>query len=104
MKTNFRTKVFRRAHEIMRATGKAFSVCLSKAWAVYRLIKRMRKGATSFTFEKKDGSLRRATGILKDIPGTGSGSREENFKTVAYFDIDRNAFRCFKVENLISIL
>lgn len=37
---NFRTKVFKQAHELMRATGKAFAVCLSKAWALYRLTKR----------------------------------------------------------------
>jgi len=103
MKTKFRTRVFKRAHEIMRATGKAFAVCLSQAWRVYRLIKRMKQEATTFTFEKKDGTLRRAIGILKDIPGTSTGNRKENYKTVAYFDLDKEAFRCFKVESLVSI-
>ena len=31
---NFRTKVFKQAHELMRATGKAFAVCLPKAGVV----------------------------------------------------------------------
>ena len=31
MKTTFRAKVFKRAYEIMKSTGKAFAVCLSKA-------------------------------------------------------------------------
>ena len=64
----------------------------------------MKNAATTFTFEKKDGTLRRAIGILKDIPGTPAGTRKENYKTVAYFDLDKKAFRCFKVESLVSIL
>jgi hypothetical protein len=31
--TAFRTKVFHWAHELVRTTGKAFAVCLAKAWA-----------------------------------------------------------------------
>ena len=59
---NFRTKVFKQAHELMRATGKAFAVCLSKAWALYRLTKRMRREIVTFAYEKADGSLRKAKG------------------------------------------
>ena len=62
---NFRTKVFKQAHELMRATGKAFAVCLSKAWALYRLTKRMHKEIVTFAYEKADGSLRKAKGTLK---------------------------------------
>lgn len=40
---NFRSKVFKQAYEMMKATGKAFAVCLAKAWAIYRLYKRMKK-------------------------------------------------------------
>ena len=68
MKTsNFRHKVFCMAYELMRATGKAFAVCLSRAWALYRLTKQMHKGIVSFAYEKSDGSLRKAKGTLKDI-------------------------------------
>ena len=56
---NFRTKVFKQAHELMRATGKAFAVCLPKAWALYRLTKRMRREIVTFAYEKADGSLRK---------------------------------------------
>ena len=62
---NFRTKVFKQAHELMRATGKAFAVCLPKAWALYRLTKRMRREIVTFAYEKADGSLRKAKGTLK---------------------------------------
>ena len=68
MKTsNFRHKVFCMAYELMKATGKAFAVCLSRAWALYRLTKQMHKGIVSFAYEKSDGSLRKAKGTLKDI-------------------------------------
>ena len=53
MKTsNFRHKVFCMAYELMKATGKAFAVCLSRAWALYRLTRQMHKGVVSFAYEK----------------------------------------------------
>ena len=103
MKTSFRTKVFKRAHEIKKVTGKSFAVCLSKAWAVYRLTKKMLSGITEFTFEKKDGSLRRAKGYIKPVTHSAN-QKKENYKTVPYFDAEKNAFRCFKVESLIAVI
>ena len=88
MKTsNFRHKVFCMAYELMKATGKAFAVCLSRAWALYRLTKQMHKGK----------------GTLKDIQNLIKGTGSENYKTVRYFDIEANGFRSFKVENFITI-
>lgn len=102
MKT-FRSKVFKMAYELMRANGELFSVCLSRAWALYRLTKRMRKEAVTFTYKKADNTLRKAKGTLKDIQDLIKGTGSENFKTVRYFDIDANGFRSFKVENFISV-
>lgn len=42
MKRHDLSTIMRRAWAIARATGKAFAVCLSKAWQLYRLTKRMR--------------------------------------------------------------
>nr|WP_288647229.1 SH3 beta-barrel fold-containing protein [uncultured Parabacteroides sp.] len=91
------------AYELMRTTGKAFAVCLSRAWALYRLTKQMHKGIVSFAYEKSDGSLRKAKGTLKDIQNLIKGTGSENYKTVRYFDIEANGFRSFKVENFITI-
>lgn len=102
MKTNFRHKVFCMAYELMNATGKAFAVCLSRAWALYRLTRQMHKGIVTFAYEKADGSLRKAKGTLKNIENLIKGTGSENFKTVCYFDIDANGFRSFKVENFIT--
>ena len=90
------------AHKLMNATGKAFAVCLSRAWALYRLTKQMHQGVVTFTYEKADGSLRKAKGTLKDVQNLIKGTGTENYKTVRYFDVDANGFRSFKVENFIT--
>jgi hypothetical protein len=90
------------AHELMKATGKAFAVCLSRAWALYRLTRQMHKGVVTFAYEKADGSLRKAKGTLKDVQNLIKGTGLENYKTVKYFDIEANGFRSFKVENFIT--
>lgn len=102
MKTNFRHKVFCMAHELMNATGKAFAVCLSRAWALYRLTRQMHNGIVTFAYEKADGNLRKAKGTLKDVQNLIKGTGTENYKTVRYFDVDKQSFRSFKVENFIT--
>lgn len=78
-----------------------------KAWELYRLAKKMRQGPVPFYYQKADGSIRKAIGTLRNFPAgvTLNGKRitKPSFKTFAYFDIECNAFRCFKVENLICI-
>lgn len=103
MKRSFRHKVFCMAYELAKATGKTFAVCLSKAWALYRLTKQMHSGIVSFAYEKVDGSLRKAKGTLKDIQDLIKGTGKENYKTVRYFDVEAGGFRSFKVENFITI-
>lgn len=103
MKKNFRTQVFRWAYEILRETGKCFSVCLAKAWALYRLSKALKKGIVYFAYEKADGTLRKAKGTLKDVQRLVKGTGKPNFKTMSYFDVETGGFRCFKVENLITV-
>lgn len=104
MKATFRTKVFKRAYAIMKATGKAFAVCLSKAWALYRLAKQMRtKSEVAFAYEKKDGTLRKAFGTLKNVSQFVKGTGKTSTGVFHYWDLEAVAFRCFKVENLVTI-
>ena len=56
------SKLMLRAWEMFRTTGKAFAVCLAKAWALYRLTKRMRAGVITFCYEKSDGTMWLAKG------------------------------------------
>lgn len=101
--TTFRSKVFKRAYEIMRNTGKTFAVCLSKAWAIYRLGKSMLKGEVKFAYEKKDGTLRKACGTLKDVSQFIKGTGKSSDKVFHYWDLEAVAFRCFSISNLITI-
>lgn len=103
MKKDFRHEVMKMAHEIFRATAKNWSVCLAKSWQLYRLIKMFRSGIVKFAYEKADGTLRKATGTLKGAYGIVKGTGKKNYKTVCYFDVDAEAFRSFKVENLVAI-
>lgn len=90
------------AHELAASTGKEFAVCLSRAWALYRLSKRMKIEIVSFAYEKKDGSLRKAKGTLKDA-GEYVIGKDSSIKTMKYFDVEANGFRSFRIENLITI-
>lgn len=93
----------RRAWAIARATGKAFAVCLSRAWQLYRLTKRMRTGVVRFAYEKADGTLRRAAGTLNDTADRIKGAgRPDDGQTLRYFDVEANGWRSFKVENFVA--
>ena len=104
MKRNDLQTIMCRAWRLFRSTGKAFAVCLSRAWALYRLTKRMRAGVVRFAYEKADGSLRKACGTLHDVASTVKRTeRPDDGQTVKYYDIEAHGWRSFKVENLIAV-
>lgn len=100
--STFRTTVFKWAHQLVSSTGKNFAVCLSKAWALYRLRKRMATETVEIAFEKADGTLKKAFATLQNTASLIKGTGKPNYKTVAYFDTIAQGFRCFKIENLIT--
>ena len=105
MKKNFRHDVMAIAHRIFSLAQMSWSIALKKAWMIVKLISRMKKGVVSFQYQKIDGSIRTAKGTLvktiTDLLVNGSG--KSNDKTVAYFDIEQQGFRCFKIENILTI-
>ncbi len=103
--TSFRKTVMLRAYHIMAATGKEWSVCLKKAWLLFRLNKEMHNGEVTFYFEKKDGSLRKAVGTLKmdKIDYEFKSDNQPKVTTFAYFDVEADSFRSFKIENFMMI-
>lgn len=103
MKTTFRQQIFKQAKEIQKATGKTFAVALAKAWQLHRFEEMLRRGTVVFSFERADGTVRKARGTLRNTEGFVKGTGKPNYKTVRYFDVDKQAFRSFKVENLIAI-
>lgn len=104
-KSNFRVRVMKYAWQLWRATKQAWRICMIKAWQLYRVAKAMRGGEVTFYYTKADGSIRKATGTLKGVPAgatfNGKKVTKPSYKTMTYFDLDKNAFRCFKIENLI---
>jgi hypothetical protein len=104
MKRNDLQTIMRRAWTIARATGKAFSICLVKAWSLYRLTQRMRAGVVRFAYEKADGTLRKACGTLHEVAATIKGTgRPDDGQTVKYYDVEADGWRSFKVENFVTV-
>lgn len=105
-KRNFRVKVMKYAHFLFTSTTNSWNVCLLKAWELYRLAKKMREGIVKFAFQKLDGTIRYAWGTLQNLPAgasVGNKSKEPSYKTFAYFDTQKKAMRCFRIENLITV-
>lgn len=93
MDKTFRKEVFKQALEIQRATGKSFAVALAKAWQLHRFGRMLHKGTVVFSFEKSDGTVRKAKGTLKGIDPFIKGTGKINYKTFRYFDIEKQADR-----------
>ena len=107
-KSNFRVRVMKYAWQLRKVTQQSWRLCMIKAWQLYRLAKAMRLGVVTFYYTKADGSIRKAMGTLKNVPvGATLGNKKvtkPSYKTLAYFDTEKNSFRCFKVENLICAI
>ena len=58
-----------------------------------------------FSFRKNDGSIREAVGTLMKsmIPPTNGNGRPTAEHLQLYYDIEKQSWRSFKKENLISI-
>lgn len=103
MKKNMKREVMLVANEIKTATGKSKSVCVAKAWQLYRLRCKLTEGSVRFAYERADGRLRKATGTLANVDHLVKGTGRKIYKTFRYFDVNAGAFRSFRVENLVSI-
>ena len=107
-KNNFRVRVMKYAWQLFKSTRQAWRVCMIKAWQLYRLAKKMRHSIVTFYYEKADGSIRKANGTLKNLPINATlgckKTTKPTYKTMSYFDTDKQQFRCFKIENLICAI
>lgn len=72
------------------------------------VIKHLKQGKVNFTFKKADGELREANGTLiqRFVPtekqkwDSNPNPPESNSDNVVYWDIDKNAWRSFKISKL----
>ena len=88
------------------------SEALKKAHATFSLLEELHLGIVEFAYRKEDGTTRQARGTLKkgiapdfdNYESKGTGNRRDNNNTegiYTYWDLDRNAFRTFKSQNLL---
>lgn len=79
-----------------------------RAKDISRLNKLLKAGVVEFSYKKKDGSVRKAKGTLKDelLPETDKDDkRKKNLSKECfyYYDLKRDDFRCFLKDNFIEI-
>lgn len=88
---------------IQEKTDFQFSLCCKIFEEKKRIIEEMRKGNSYFSYTKKDGTIRNAVGTIINAPDYDEEkiSKHSNPLIVYYYDVDKEAWRCFNVTNLI---
>ena len=93
--------------------GHRWSEILEQAWYFERFRRALTEGVVNFTYRKKDNSLRDARGTLcenlipsDDMPkgdmSDGAALRKPCFSSIAYYDIDKKAWRAFDIRLFIG--
>ncbi len=84
------------------------SSALLDAWDLEHLRNAMRVSVVRFSYVKDNGDIREARGTLcfdliptENIP-TGPRVQDDNYEVFRYYDLDRQAWRSFKVINYIG--
>ena len=79
----------------------------AKAMMIESLKEKLRNGVAHFIFIKKNGEVREAWGTtsksLVEKYVNGRGFSREAFKTTAYFDIERGAWRSLRWESIVKV-
>ena len=107
MKNSDLRSIMTMAWQFVKRNGINLSEALKKAWQVFKLKAKMAKGIVRFYFRKVDGTIREAYGTLRSdlMPEIkGDDTRRKNDTTQTYYDTEKQAFRCFKLANLVSVL
>lgn len=104
MKTQMR-EVMTLAWQMVKKNGYTMAEALKTAWRNIKLRTQMQQRIVKFYFQKVNGSIREAYGTLKEtlIPATGDDNRKKNDTVQVFFDTEKQAWRCFKKANLISV-
>lgn len=96
----------RRANVIMSRNGSAPMACI-KSQMIDLLKAKMHSGVAHFAYMKKDGSLREAWGTtcanLMHVKINGNGIARDAVNCVAYWDLEKSAFRSLRFENIVQV-
>ena len=89
---------------LKKAEVQTISETMRVAWKAIKLKYRMTSGVVTFKFRKTNGEIRTAVGTLKsgmfEYQAKGSNSKP-SYSTVAYWDIEKDGFRSFRIASLI---
>lgn len=122
MKSSKNSIAMHYAHTIFNTRHAAYAVAgvhypwktaVNKAWSLVRLREMLKNGIVTFTYYKWDGSLRKAKGTLHEllIPDDkkpkgdmSDGAAKHNYKSIAYFDLDKQEWRAFSIDKFIGFV
>lgn len=108
MATEFKNKMrdlMKQAWMLVKVYGFSMAEAMKQAWLVLKLKSALKNGVVKFFYQKLNGEIRTAWGTLKDglIPETKGTDRKRNESLITYYDNEKQAYRSFKVANLIKI-
>lgn len=110
------------AHIIFNTRHAAYAVAgvhypwktaVNEGWSLVRLREQLKNGIVTFTFFKQDGSLRDAKGTLHEIlipddkkpkGDMSDGAAMPNYKSIPYFDLDKQEWRAFSIDKFIGFV
>ncbi len=98
-------QVMKLAWQFIKKNGYTLSEALKVAWANIKLHTAMKTRIVKFYFQKVDRTIREAYGTLKDslLPVISTNDRKQNPTCQTYWDTEKEAWRCFKKANLVTI-
>ena len=88
----------------------SWSNALKHAWYLMRLKNALRTGILTFSFYKKDGTIREAKGtthhllVPQDKRPKGIFEPGHTIATISFFDLDKQEWRSFNIENFIGFV
>ena len=108
MATNFKkqmSELMKQAWMLVKVYGFSMADAMKQAWQVLKLKAALKKGVVKFFYQKLNGEIRSAWGTLIEglIPETKGTERKKNESLITYYDNEKQAFRRFKIANLIKI-
>lgn len=116
MKPTMQQRVMHYAHILYKTGEYSWSDALKIAWTIHYLRHYLTRGVVRFTFTKQSGERREARGTLcpELIPPSRTpkgivqaeieqGLRQPDYSSIAYYDLDKEAWRAFSICNVKSI-
>ena len=97
---------------ILRGASLTQSQALKYAWWFENFRNDLRIGVWRFSYFKKDGSIREARGTLNPalipddkMPSSGASlDKEKSASSFPYFDLDKQEWRSFRLDNFIGFV